>query len=143
MSNRFAAADHWGKGVDAEVKGDHERAIIEYQQSLRFDPSDHYVRYSLGGVYERQKKYEAAITEYQKAVILARAEPDGLLGVALAEYQMGNAYFEKGDYAGAAQAYQRVIALSPPAKNIKDFLAVQKSAVEYLEESKRLLHDKA
>ena len=143
LSNGFAASDHWMKGSDAEIKGDHERAVAEYQQALRYEPNNFYYRYELGRAYEQQKKYDAAIAEYQKAARSARTEADYPYGLSLVEYEMGNAYFEKGDYTGAAQAYQRVVSLPLPVKNIKSFLELQKSAAEYLEESKRLLHNKA
>jgi tetratricopeptide (TPR) repeat protein len=125
-------------------KGDHDRAISDYNQAIRLNPSDVNSRSNRGAAYARKRDYDRAIEDYDEAIRLNPNNADAFSnrGVAYARkgdydraiqdydeaarlnpnhanalYGRGNAYRRKGDYDRAIQNYDEAIRLSPNHAN--------------------------
>lgn len=79
-------------------------AIASYQKAVELDPTNPGLRLELGSIYLAQKNYDAAIAHFAVAVAL---KPD----LANAQYNLGNAYRQKGNLPAAREALLRTQAL--------------------------------
>ena len=130
------------RGDDYTDKGEYERAILEYDQAIRFDPQDALAYYRRGLVYHYKNNHERAFENYKTAVELKSGlalEPmmqcvlynpakkdntekaiqecsktiDSASGFALAYYIRGTAYRNQKDYDRAIADYNKFIELNP------------------------------
>ncbi len=88
------------------LKGDYDRAIQDYDQAIRLDPSFALAFSSRGLAYYKKGDYDRAIQDFDQAI---RLNPD----YALAFASRGEAYDKKGDRDRAMQDYDQAIQLDP------------------------------
>ncbi len=118
---RNRAVAHLNRGIAFYEKGNYDRALSDYNDALRLDPSaDAY--YQRGLVYYAKDDYDRAIADYDVAIKLGPNRKayggDGkLIGskqvVAHYYYARGNAYRAKGNYDRAIADYNEAIKLDP------------------------------
>jgi len=94
------------RGIAYDSKKDYDRAIQDYTEAIRLNPSYAYAFNNRGGAYGDKKEYDRAIQDYDQAI---RLNPS----YALAFNNRGNAYYYKKDYDRAIQDYDQVIRLNP------------------------------
>jgi tetratricopeptide (TPR) repeat protein len=87
-------------------KGDHDRAIADYDQVIRLKPDDGYAYFNRGIAYDSKGDYDRAIADYDQAT---RLKPDFVD----AYNNRGYAYSDKGDYDHAIADYDQAIRLKP------------------------------
>ncbi len=92
------------------AQGADQWATESFRQAVALDPSNPNLRVSFGGVLFALKEYDEAAKQFE---IAAQLKPD----YANAFYNLAAAYREKGDFAKAAMAMERVVALVPPDSN--------------------------
>ena len=98
----------WQRGAAYARKGDHTRAIAEYDEAIRQDPKFSRAYWSRGNSYEFKGDYDKAIADYDEAV---RLDPKW----ANAYYDRGVVYAVKGDLERAVADYSEAIRLNPIA----------------------------
>lgn len=92
-------------------KADYDRAIADYDQSLRLDPTDTDTFYNRGVSYKLKGELDRAIADYDRAIA------GFVLGKYPINYQRdyfksrGNAYGEKGNFSRAIADYDEAIKL--------------------------------
>jgi tetratricopeptide (TPR) repeat protein len=101
------------RGTAYTTKGDYDRAIEDFDQSVRLNSNDANAFYNRGYAYYRKGEYDHAIENYDQSL---RLNPN--FSIALAN--RGNAYDDKGDPARAIRDYDDAIRLD--AKNMKNFI---------------------
>lgn len=100
----FAAYNN--RGIAYGKKGEHDRAIQDYDKAIALK-LDYAEAYNNRGVdYVKKGEYARAIQDYDKAIALR-------LDYADAYNNRGVAYGKKGEYARAIRDFDRVIALRP------------------------------
>jgi Tfp pilus assembly protein PilF len=136
------AEGYYTRGVSyLEVK-DYEKAMVEFQRSIKTDSKYKMSYYALGVVNDMLGKYGEAEKFYEEAIDLDSefAEAHNALGVI---------YFKQQKYKEALKSFQRALAnkLYPtphvPYLNMGDLFMTQKEyakAVEAYRESKRLVN---
>ena len=97
---------HTNRGVAYRAKGDHDRAIADYDEAIRLDPKDAVAYSNRGIAYKDKGDYDRAIADYNEAIGL---DPKN----AVAYNNRGVAYNAKGDPDRAIADYNEAIRLDP------------------------------
>ena len=88
-------------GISYNKKGQHDRAIEDYNKAIAIDPNYAHAYYNRGTVYGRDKvQYDRAIEDFNKAIQL---DPN----FAQAYYNRGFAYFLSGNRGRAISDLQK------------------------------------
>ena len=106
------------RGAAYMNKGDYDRAISDYDQSIRLKPDYAFAFNNRGNAYSDKGNYDRAIRDYDQAI---RLRPD----YALAFNNRGIAYVNKGGYNRAIADFDQAIRLKPDyadAYNLKAWL---------------------
>src|ERR1700681_48480 len=101
--NLAIAFNNRGSGYDK--KNDYDRAIADYDQSIRLDPNYATALRNRGKVRYKKDDYDGSIADLDKAI---RIEPKN----ADAYIDRANAYSDKGDHDRAISNYNEAIRLS-------------------------------
>jgi tetratricopeptide (TPR) repeat protein len=101
-------------GNSAYRNGAYEDAIKRYTDAQLDAPEEPRLHYNLGTALYKQRQFDKAAEEFQRASGLddARLAAD-------AHYNFGNARFRKQDLPGAIEAYTKALELSPPHQDAK------------------------
>jgi len=95
-------------GIAYEEIGEYEKAKENYFKAINFDPtSPRFEAYNnLGIVFLKQKKYDEAIFYFKEALKLNKNYPITIIN-------LGDAYFQKGDFTAAKEEYLLAVELFP------------------------------
>ena len=96
----FRRANAW------RAKGDHERAIGDYDEAIRLNPGNVSAHYNRGNAFLALGELDRAIESYDRAIELNPT-------VAQAFSNRASVWFRKGDYGRAAADYSAAIDLAP------------------------------
>ena len=114
-TNQFAiAAEHYNKALQ---NSDEKNEILNSLETIcrqRADknPSDAEAHCNLGVIYQKQKKYDLALTEYQKAEKLNPAS-------VTTKINLGLLYFEQRNYRQAIDSFNGVLLIDPKNSNAR------------------------
>lgn len=89
-----------------QAKGDYDRAIVDYTEALRLEPTAAILFHNRGNAWLRKADYARAIADYGEAIRLQPIYPTAF-------NNRGSARFSLGDHAGAMADYNRAIRLDP------------------------------
>jgi len=95
---------HYSLGVQANVKGNLDSAIEEYEKALTFDPHSPYLMTELATLYLREKKPDDALSLLKQSLV---QDPDYIDTHLL----LGGIYSKLKKYDEAIQSYKKVIQL--------------------------------
>ena len=132
ISNSDLALAYNNRGFAYGTKGQHDRAIQDYDQAIKLDPSDAIAYYNRGIAYSAKGQLDRAIQDYDQAIKL---DPN----YAHAFYNRGNAYSAKGQHDRAIQDYDQAIKLNPSDVNALLGLTQVYAAKGQYEEANRLI----
>ncbi|MEK7486349.1 MAG: tetratricopeptide repeat protein [Planctomycetota bacterium] len=106
LDNKHSYA-YFNRGLIRKYKkNDYEGAILDYSQSLRYNPDDPVAYYERGNARYDKQDYDGAILDYTIAIRLNPQKENYFRDRGLAKK-------EKQDYAGAIQDYTKGIELKP------------------------------
>ncbi|HXF66166.1 MAG TPA: tetratricopeptide repeat protein [Burkholderiales bacterium] len=105
-SGEALAKLHYNRGVEWAAKGDHDRAIADYDAAIRLSPKFADAYYNRGHAWAGKGDSDRAISDYEAAIRLNPKDPAAYIGRAV-ELAL------KGDYAKAAADYGEAIARDP------------------------------
>ena len=94
------------RGNGYRMKEEYDRAIADYTDAIRIDPTYVFAFKNRGSVYQHQGDLDRAIADYSEAV---RLDP----AFAIAFANRASAYQEKGDFDRAIADFTTLIRLSP------------------------------
>ena len=97
-----------------------DKAIDAYQQSVKLSTSTFDAAYNLGGLYLLKNQPRLAMGAFQQALRLKPNDPMTILGLA-------NSLYALERYSEAAQAFQRVIDVSPGVREALESLQAIRS----------------
>jgi tetratricopeptide (TPR) repeat protein len=134
------------QGNAAYQAGDYDLALQRYAEGLLDAPESQMLQYNAGNAHYRKRKYDDAIANYRKAIL-----GDNAALAAKAWYNLGNAYFRKGefalqqgkqegisDYREALAAYKKSLEIRPENKDAKRNIEVVQARIkELLEQQKQ------
>jgi Flp pilus assembly protein TadD len=119
--------------------GNVDEAVAELREAARERPD---ARYALGQVLFDQGRMQDALTELRQALDESPADPNAAPArdlVVAAEGKLANERFTRGDFQGAADAYERVLKLRPDNASTWQFLGVAMSRTGRTVEAARAL----
>src|SRR6266404_9270819 len=104
------------RGVAYGMKGDHDRAIAEYNEAIRLEPNDAFLFAARGGAYGLKEQYDRALADYGEAMRLSPKETH-LSPEIDASFLCGRGevYLGKGDEDCAIADFDQAIRLDPKA----------------------------
>ncbi|MBI2192411.1 MAG: tetratricopeptide repeat protein [Planctomycetes bacterium] len=85
------------------------QAGVKFQEAAKLDPKDFYARYLLAGVYHKQKKYDAAASEFRVASALAGDMDDRVRSL----FGLAQVYAALSDGEEARKTWEEVAELRP------------------------------
>lgn len=97
---------HDNMGLAYMGMGDYDRAISEFEHTLRLNPLYFLAYYNAGVAYQLQKRFDMAIVNYEKCVKL---NPDFFR----VYYNLGIVYKKTGELDKAIAVYERAILIDP------------------------------
>ena len=106
---RWSAYAEFCEGLTYQNRKEHENAIKHYTQAIVRNPKFAEAYVNRGIAHYNMNKYDSAIKDCKTAKAL-ELKPN--LAVVV-QYNLGNAYREKGEYDEAIKAYEEAIDLSP------------------------------
>ena len=101
-----SAPVHNNLGIVHQERGEHERAVAEFRETVRLDPAHVSPRILLGASLLALGRVKEARAELERAVKLAPREP-------LARLQLARVDERAGDWAGAADQYRALLDMRP------------------------------
>src|SRR5665647_401158 len=104
------AAAYNNRGIAWKDKGDVNRAIADYSESIRLNPMSSDAYHNRGGLLSDKKEYDRAIADFNEAIKL---DPK----YAPSFNNRGIAWKEKGDFDRAVADYTGAIRLDPKASD--------------------------
>jgi tetratricopeptide (TPR) repeat protein len=105
-SGELTAGDYNNRGATYAILGQHEAALVDFNQAVEFDPTDAQVYTNRGHTYHALEKYEAALADYSRAIDL---DPND----ATAYASRGRTYAGLRHYDVALADYSRALRLDP------------------------------
>lgn len=100
------ATAHFTRGQMHFDNGHFDRAIADFSEAIKHDPSDAFFLYSRGMAYAANDEHDKALADYTEAI-----KHDPKLGMAY--YQRGVAYRLRGNYARAVSDFTEAIKHDP------------------------------
>jgi tetratricopeptide (TPR) repeat protein len=107
IAGRALAFAYNGRGVAWRRKGDTERAMADYDEAVRLDPTFGHPYSNRGNIHLDAGRYERAIADYDQAI---RHDPATAF---IYHANRGKALSELRDYDGAVADYDRAILQQP------------------------------
>jgi tetratricopeptide (TPR) repeat protein len=86
--------------------GDLDKAVLDYNEAVRLDPSYVDALNNRGNVYNTRGEYDKAIADYNKVLSMRPRHAE-------AHYNRGNAYIFKGNYQQAIADYTEAVRINP------------------------------
>ena len=105
-SIRNSPSLHRPSDASTDNKGEHDRAIADYNEAIRLDPKYVFAYNGRGNAYQAKGEHDRAIADYSEAI---RLDPKFVK----AYYSRGNAYQAKGEHDRAIADYNEAIRLDP------------------------------
>jgi len=99
---------YYNRGIEWAAKGDHDRAIADFDASLRLAPRNVDALYSRGAARSNKGDHDRALADYNAAIGLNPKDPAAYGGRA-------HEWTAKGDYEKAIADYDTAIRLDPKA----------------------------
>lgn len=96
-------------------KENYERSSSKLMKALEKNPKEFSAHYNLGNALYKQKKYDEAKAEYEKASSLAKNKADQ----SAALYNHGNAFMQTEQYDKAAEFYKKALKADPYNEDIR------------------------
>lgn len=103
------------KGNAQFDKENYESASAKYMEALQLDSKDFMAHYNLGNALYKQKKYDEAQAEFEKAEDLATTLSDK----SAALYNLGNTHMQKQNSKKAAELYKKALKQDPYNETIR------------------------
>jgi Flp pilus assembly protein TadD len=97
---------YYGLGVAYNRKRDHTAAVLKFIQCIEISPRFMPARVQLAALYYEQGNYQAAVSEYQKAIDLCRRDDELLPDL---YFGLGDAYRAQANYDLAVAFYHKAI----------------------------------
>jgi tetratricopeptide (TPR) repeat protein len=110
------ATSYYGLGVYYTEKGDHDKALKEYEKVLKLEPQMPGVHNNIGNIYYEKGDRERAIKEYKEEIRLFPGHAKR------AYYNLGTIYLESGKYEEAKMYLSNALNIDPDYKEAKDAL---------------------
>ncbi|MBE9531509.1 MAG: tetratricopeptide repeat protein [Proteobacteria bacterium] len=101
------AKDSFKRGVQHSLKGNHDKAIEAYNESLKHNPHSAVVHSNLGFEFYDKELFDKSVESQEKALDM---DPE----LANAYYGLAMALEKKGDNDGAAENYREFMKISKP-----------------------------
>jgi Ca-activated chloride channel homolog len=119
-------------GKKAYAEGDDPKALESFAKAAAARPDDPRARYNLADALYKNGKLDEARAIYEALA----ADPRSPLAAA-ARYNLGNAFFQKKDYANAARAYRDALRLTPGDADTRRNLELALRALEEEQQKKQ------
>ena len=97
---------HLDAGIKLEREGNLPKALEELLQATKLNTSHPEIYHRIGEVYLRQKKYNEALSSFQKALVLSPKYYWSWRG-------LGDVYLEQGNYDQAIDSYHHCLEIEP------------------------------
>lgn len=123
--------DFYGKGEANYKAGKYEAAVKDLTQAIKLSPDWDDPHYLLALSLTETGKLKEAIAEFKEVVKLAIKDEPKIL----AYYNMGNAFFDLGQYEEAVEAYQQAIKWNPGLSKPHNNLGLAYAASEKVAEA--------
>ena len=109
-SGRYSGEDlsklHYNRGIEWAAKGNHDRAIADYDDAIRLNPRNSDAYYNRGSAWGNKGDHDRAIADYDATIKLNPKDAAAHSGRAFERVA-------KGDYARAIEDYDASLQLNP------------------------------
>jgi tetratricopeptide (TPR) repeat protein len=106
IASRGGAWAYNNRGFEYAAKGDHDRAIRDYNEAIRLDPKYVFAYNNRGNAYEAKGDHDRAIRDYDETI---RLDPTYVMAYS----NRGAAYTAKGDHDRAIRDFEEALRRRP------------------------------
>ncbi len=106
----WIAYPYYNRGLAWQAKGDIDKALADYEESIRLDPKHANAYIARGNVWWAKGDHAKAQADYEESIRLDPKSANAYIG-------RGNAWQSKGDLAKAQADYEEAIRLDPKHAN--------------------------
>ena len=106
FTGEILAVAFYARGSAHQAKGQHDPAIVDYDQAIKLNPNFGAAFYNRGTAYASKDHYDRALQDYDKVITLKPGEPMGYI-------QRGRAYKSLKRYDAALADFQKAVQINP------------------------------
>jgi len=123
------ASAYYIRGLNFVSKGDHDRAIADFSDAIKFEPDNFLALHNRGLAYFKRCDFDKAVADYEELLRFIPNNNDNATKKLLAKVYMecGLAHDLKGDHARAIQYLEKVLEFNPDDGNAREFLESAKA----------------
>lgn len=137
---RTRSSAHNNRGLGYQNLGEHDRAIRDFDESIRLDPKNFFAYFNRAASYSANGEYDRALRDFDEVIRLRPKLVDAYVGRGIASYKKGDddralrdfdeairlnpkiaagyaargvVYYDRGDYDRALRALDEAIRLDP------------------------------
>jgi len=121
------ASAYYIRGVTFTSKGEHDRAIADYSEAIRYNTNYPLALNKRGQEYMANCDFDKAIADFEELIRLNPSHNTAKDFLASAYMGRGYMYDKKGDYAHAIPDYEKVLELNPDDNTARELLDMAKA----------------
>lgn len=112
---KIEVTNPWLRAYDLQLKGKSDEALVIYNKMIVENPSDPYVHFFVGNIYEGKNELDLALEKYKKAVELGPGDPE-------LHMTLGKAYQKAKMRKKAIEEFKKVSTIASDIKEIHEDL---------------------
>ncbi len=113
------------KGNKIFEKGKYKKALKKYMDAQMENPESPVLHYNMGNVYYKQKQYNKAIEEYNKAISIKDSKSRAEI-----YYNSGNSHFKMNNYPQSIEFYKKTLEINPHDQDAKYNIEIARKRIQ-------------
>jgi len=118
------AVVYYIRGLDFTSKNDHDRAIADYSEAIKFESENILALQSRGEAYLASGDFDKAIADFEEIIQIMPNDNEVKNWLAIAYMKRGDAHYERKDYVRAISDYEKVLEFNPDDDNARELLVM-------------------
>lgn len=133
LSAQDKAGNYIKEGNKQYMISSYDEAGANYLRAVQEDKKSFKANYNLGNAMYQLKKYDTAISQFEKSTKLASEKKEQ----SMAYFNAGDSYYKKKDFAKAAEAFKNALKLNPSDDEARYNYALAKQKLKQQQQNRQ------